>query len=813
MLAETLQQVRLEQVAARKAQEGLTAAQIAALPNMGKMPSMFSLISKSIFGLTGIMSIAMVLMQIYGGDIIKFVGNLFKAKNSVDELAKSLAELNKSSLEKSVSDSEKLRKFAVDYNKASKEGNKERIADLEEIAQKEYGVHSDRLKQIGQNVNTWRNAFKEYLQIAKDTYFNEALAKKRSELEVQKEILEAKKAEWKKAYQEEAKAYGHIFSDEELENLFASGAGLFAKKQRKELIDEWNKTMTDIRSTNQIAYKNIYSDVEDIVEEHSERYRKAIIKDFDFEKLMNEATAKMMQEGVEKDIQELDNQLAERKKKIEDYINELKQKKTSLEEQLAQTKDPKKQQLIREDITRYSTEITETQAGQKDFEVKQAEQRESMIQDIKNKWHAKNLQSLATEKANEYKLMLDSHRKTIEEETRYQIELAKIKTDNAVEAKDAEIDVLKKRLLDIKDINSTEYKDVQNLISQHEATKIQIIKSGKEQEVNITQSGYEKQLQYIQQFQATEFERIVTTQRKKLEFELKQKEERLLSLKNETEEEKLIYAKLETDIALTQGAIAKLKLDNIKGYTSQFLSGISDIVSSINSMQTSNLENEKNKELAIAGDNAKAREEIEKDYAQKELDLKKKQANAAMGIAIAQAVATGALGIAEIWSHHAGIPFVGIPMATALTALLGGIMLAQIGAAVAQRNAVMSQTLDTSSSSSPKVEKTTVTEKFHTGGTNTAQTGVETPATLLGGESVNTIATTQMFSPLLSALNQLGGGKAITSGVANTGLGTDMLASAFSKALRNMPAPILIMEEFEKASEKHKKIQNNRIIR
>ena len=62
-----------------------------------------------------------------------------------------------------------------------------------------------------------------------------------------------------------------------------------------------------------------------------------------------------------------------------------------------------------------------------------------------------------------------------------------------------------------------------------------------------------------------------------------------------------------------------------------------------------------------------------------------------------------------------------------------------------------------------------------------------------------------MFSPLLSALNQLGGGKAITSGVANTGLGTDMLASAFSKALRNMPAPILIMEEFEKASEKHKR--------
>ena len=146
----------------------------------------------------------------------------------------------------------------------------------------------------------------------------------------------------------------------------------------------------------------------------------------------------------------------------------------------------------------------------------------------------------------------------------------------------------------------------------------------------------------------------------------------------------------------------------------------------------------------------------------------------------------------------------------ALSVAAGLTGAAQIAAILATPLPSMSSS---GSGSSPKVERKTVNEKFHSGGTNAAQTGVETPATLLGGESVNTIATTQMFSPLLSALNQLGGGKAITSGVANTGLGTDMLASAFSKALRNMPAPILIMEDFDKASDRHKKIQNNRIIK
>lgn len=121
----------------------------------------------------------------------------------------------------------------------------------------------------------------------------------------------------------------------------------------------------------------------------------------------------------------------------------------------------------------------------------------------------------------------------------------------------------------------------------------------------------------------------------------------------------------------------------------QLTSMVSDVIGNIHQAQADNLEAAKNKELAAAGDSAAAREEIEKKYAQKELDLKKKQANANMGIQIAQAIAQGALGIGEIWAKEAVNP----ALAAILTGVLVGVTTTQIAAAVAQRNAIQNQTL------------------------------------------------------------------------------------------------------------------------
>ena len=63
------------------------------------------------------------------------------------------------------------------------------------------------------------------------------------------------------------------------------------------------------------------------------------------------------------------------------------------------------------------------------------------------------------------------------------------------------------------------------------------------------------------------------------------------------------------------------------------------------------------------------------------------------------------------------------------------------------------------------------------------------------GESVMTANATAMFSPLLSAINQLGGGVPIVHGGAATQMGEDMLAAAIAKGYAMAPAPVVSVRE------------------
>jgi hypothetical protein len=54
---------------------------------------------------------------------------------------------------------------------------------------------------------------------------------------------------------------------------------------------------------------------------------------------------------------------------------------------------------------------------------------------------------------------------------------------------------------------------------------------------------------------------------------------------------------------------------------------------------------------------------------------------------------------------------------------------------------------------------------------------------------------TAMFSPLLSAINQLGGGVPIVHGGAATQMGEDMLAAAIAKGYAMAPAPVVSVRE------------------
>lgn len=75
----------------------------------------------------------------------------------------------------------KVKQFAYDYNNAVRSGNKERIASLEEFGRKNFDLHKNQLKQIGENVDAWRVAFKSYIDMARLTYQQEYIIKNSAE--------------------------------------------------------------------------------------------------------------------------------------------------------------------------------------------------------------------------------------------------------------------------------------------------------------------------------------------------------------------------------------------------------------------------------------------------------------------------------------------------------------------------------------------------------------------------------------------------------------------------------------------------------
>lgn len=144
-----------------------------------------------------------------------------------------------------------------------------------------------------------------------------------------------------------------------------------------------------------------------------------------------------------------------------------------------------------------------------------------------------------------------------------------------------------------------------------------------------------------------------------------------------------------------QEAILELKLKNISDYLSQAAAAL-EYLSNLNQAyydyKFNQLNAEKQKELTLAANNEEKRAAIEEDYAQKELDLKKQQANADAAISIAEIGLKTAVAIMNVWATAKSKA-----MAIALTAIVSAIGVAQTAAAIAERNAIMNTTLSGSS--------------------------------------------------------------------------------------------------------------------
>jgi hypothetical protein len=82
-------------------------------------------------------------------------------------------------------------------------------------------------------------------------------------------------------------------------------------------------------------------------------------------------------------------------------------------------------------------------------------------------------------------------------------------------------------------------------------------------------------------------------------------------------------------------------------------------------------------------------------------------------------------------------------------------------------------------------------------------------AKVSNGESVMTANATVLFSPLLSAINQLGGGVPIVHhGGTATQMGEDMLAVAIAKGYAMAPQPVVSVKEITDVSNRVQVIEN-----
>jgi len=155
----------------------------------------------------------------------------------------------------------------------------------------------------------------------------------------------------------------------------------------------------------------------------------------------------------------------------------------------------------------------------------------------------------------------------------------------------------------------------------------------------------------------------------------------------------------------------KERLANVQNYTEQansVMSEASNFVTALKEAESAQLEAQYQADLTAAGDNAEKREQIEAEYEQKQLDLKKKYADSEMAVNIAKTIANGA--VAAIKAYADAGPVAG----AILAALIAATTAAEVATIVAQRNAI-------------KATSVSSTSTANSGSTdNTMQTGTRT---------------------------------------------------------------------------------------
>ncbi len=211
--------------------------------------------------------------------------------------------------------------------------------------------------------------------------------------------------------------------------------------------------------------------------------------------------------------------------------------------------------------------------------------------------------------------------------------------------------------------------------------------------------------------------------------------------------------------------------------------------------------------------------QMERDYQDAKQSLAKKEVEIEVAKAKAIAGAVGALSdlLEEASEKDRSLAIASKVLALAEIAINSGLAIAE-GIRQAQKAgpppfnlAAIATTTAAILSGITSAIKTVKSAKFAGGGLVTgAGTGTSDsiPARLSNGESVMTAGATSLFSPLLSALNQLGGGIPIISASPQQQIGEDMLAAAVAKGMALAPRPVVAVTDIARAENRVQVIED-----
>lgn len=196
--------------------------------------------------------------------------------------------------------------------------------------------------------------------------------------------------------------------------------------------------------------------------------------------------------------------------------------------------------------------------------------------------------------------------------------------------------------------------------------------------------------------------------------------------------------------------------------------------------------------------------------AQEELSNKRREVEVANSEAIGQAVSALGGMMEAFGERNKTLTALSKVLALAQIAIASGVAIAE-GVKQAQsvpfpqNIAAIATTVATILANITSAIKTVKGAKMATGGVVRGQgtgTSDQVPIQASNGESVMTAAATSMFSPALSALNQLGGGVPIVVQSPAQQQGEEFLAAAVAKGMRLAPRPVVTVEEINRVQKR-----------